>query len=451
MGDFLGGVIGNHGKMIARRRIRARQHDIAPNTGIGQHIGTAALGFLAPGQRGVDALHRRRHIKPPGVASAGCKKGLTLVFAALSVDCGVERRAIGIARPLPAAGLKRFDMATHLAARQKGRIGEAHGNQLFEHHLIVCKMLRLAKNRRIKVDSEPVHILDQSSLEGRRRADLVDILYSEQKPPTCRLRQPLVFKRGERMTKMQIAVRAWGETENGSILGSFHAMRYPVLRTQEGVRPMQRLRNGDDLEKALSALCGQSPLLAGIVRQCPEIPLRLMPPGFAGLAQVVTGQMISKQAAAAIFARLSAACPTLSARAYLALAPETLTAIGLTRAKHSTLHAIARAIDDGTLDLAALDALEATESLALLTSYRGIGEWTAEVYLMFSVGHLDIFPAGDLALRIAATEALGKCERLESSALRTLAEQWRPYRSVAARILWAHYAKITRRDVLPVG
>lgn len=214
---------------------------------------------------------------------------------------------------------------------------------------------------------------------------------------------------------------------------------------------MQRLRNGDDLEKALAALYAQCPLLSDIAAQCPEIPLRLMPPGFAGLAEVVTGQMISKQAAAAIFARLLSACPQLSPENYLALSPETLAAVGLTRAKQASLETIARAIGNGALDLAALDALPPDQALRILTGYRGIGTWTAEVYLMFCAGHADIFPAGDLALRIAATDAMGRSERLEAGALRQLADAWKPWRAVAARILWAHYARITKRDVLPVG
>ncbi|MGV0818435.1 DNA-3-methyladenine glycosylase family protein [Martelella sp. AMO21009] len=214
---------------------------------------------------------------------------------------------------------------------------------------------------------------------------------------------------------------------------------------------MERLRNGDDLDKARAALCENAPLLADLAATCPEIPLRLLPTGFAGLAEVVAGQMISKQAAAAIFARLRAACDPLTAETYLALSPEAHAGIGLTRAKQATLDGIARAIAGGTLDLAAIDALPAHEAMALLTAYRGIGVWTAEVYLMFCAGHIDIFPAGDLALRIAAADAFGLSERPDAATFRTLARDWQPYRSVAARILWAHYAQMTKRDVLPVG
>lgn len=214
---------------------------------------------------------------------------------------------------------------------------------------------------------------------------------------------------------------------------------------------MERLRNGDDLQTALAGLCADAPLLADLAATCPEIPLRLLPSGFAGLSEVVAGQMISKQAAAAIFARLRAACDPLTAETYLALSPEAHARIGLTRAKQATLDGIARAIAGGALDLTAVDALPADEAMARLTAYRGIGAWTAEVYLMFCAGHIDIFPAGDLALRIAAADAFGTKDRPDAATLRTLAREWQPYRSVAARILWAHYARITKRDVLPVG
>ena len=214
---------------------------------------------------------------------------------------------------------------------------------------------------------------------------------------------------------------------------------------------MQRIGNADDLQRALDALAEQSPRLGAIAAQCPEIPLRLMPAGFAGLAEIVTGQMISKQAAAAIFGRLSSAASPLTAETYLRLSPEALAGIGLTRAKQATLKGVANAIADGTLNLAAIGIMPADEAMKRLMHHRGIGAWTAEVYLMFCAGHIDIFPAGDLALRIAAADALGHSTRPEIEALRALAQAWKPYRSVAARVLWAHYARITKRDVLPIG
>ena len=214
---------------------------------------------------------------------------------------------------------------------------------------------------------------------------------------------------------------------------------------------MKRLRNADDLEIATAALLDDAPELAAIAEQCGPPPLRLMPSGFAGLAEVVTGQLISKAAAAAIFGRLRDATGPLTPETYLALAPEMHRSIGLTRAKQAALSGLAQAIADGELDLAALGALDSETAIANLTRYRGIGVWTAEVYLMFCEGHADVFPAGDLALRAAAAQAFRLGEKPEIADLRARANDWRPWRSVAARLLWAYYAGVMKRDVLPVG
>ncbi len=214
---------------------------------------------------------------------------------------------------------------------------------------------------------------------------------------------------------------------------------------------MQRLSNRADLDRAVVRLCESAPAMASIAAQSGEIPLRLRPGGFEGLSEVITGQLISRQAAASIFARVKAACHPLTPEAFLALPPETRAGLGLTRAKQASLAAIALAILDGRLDLALVAEMPSEEAIAALTLHRGIGPWTAEVYLMFSAGHIDIFPAGDLALRAAAAHAFSLGRRPDIDALRRLAEGWRPCRAVAARILWAYYARVMKKDVLPVG
>ncbi|AMM85939.1 DNA-3-methyladenine glycosylase [Martelella sp. AD-3] len=214
---------------------------------------------------------------------------------------------------------------------------------------------------------------------------------------------------------------------------------------------MQRLSNAADLDRAIDRLCESAPSMARIAAQSGEIPLRLMPCGFAGLAEVITGQLISKRAASAIFARIAAACQPLTAEAFLALPDDARAGFGLTRAKQASLEAIALAIIRGDLDLQLVGDLPSDEAIAALTVHRGVGPWTAEVYLMFSAGHIDIFPAGDLALRAAAAHAFSLDRKPDIGVLRALAEAWRPYRAVAARILWAYYAGVMKKDVLPVG
>ena len=126
-----------------------------------------------------------------------------------------------------------------------------------------------------------------------------------------------------------------------------------------------------------------------------------------------------------------------------------LRAPGLSAAKIRTLRAIAAAIDDGSLPIASLAALPADEAHALLTAVKGIGPWTADVYLLFCLGHPDAFPAGDLALQEAARVAYDLAARPSVKEFIALAEGWRPWRGVAAKVLWAYYRLAKARDGAP--
>lgn len=217
------------------------------------------------------------------------------------------------------------------------------------------------------------------------------------------------------------------------------------------VEPMRRMRNGEEIAAALAALVAADPALVPVAEKAGPLPERAMPEGFAGLCEVIAGQMISKQAAAAIFARLKAACQPLTAESFLTLDPETLAKIGLTRAKQKSLTGLATAVAGGELELSSIGTLESQAAINRLTRFSGVGQWTAEVYLLFSCGHPDIFPAGDLALRAAFAHAFEHAERPEIPALRKNAARWSPHRSAAARLFWAYYAAEMKRDVLPVG
>ncbi len=130
----------------------------------------------------------------------------------------------------------------------------------------------------------------------------------------------------------------------------------------------------------------------------------------------------------------------------------TLAASGLSRPKARYAKNIAKAVLSGDLDLVALRRMPDDEALESLCRHRGIGQWTAELYLMFSLGRPDIMPAGDLAIREAARTALGMDERPGESELRQLTEDWSPWRSVAARMLWQHYrARLGREGVAAGG
>lgn len=207
-----------------------------------------------------------------------------------------------------------------------------------------------------------------------------------------------------------------------------------------------------DIALGLAELARLDPRLATISALSGPVPLRLQPAGYAGLAQIVVSQMVSKASAAAIWARLTEKTGApVTAEAVLSLGPDGLFAVGLSRAKAATLMAIAMAEQSGGLDLVALCSLEATEAARRLTAIKGVGSWTAEVYLMFCAGHPDVFPVGDIALVNAVRHAFDHEARLEGAALAAFSQDWSPWRSVAARLFWAYYARQMRRLVDPLG
>ncbi|MBW8282346.1 MAG: DNA-3-methyladenine glycosylase [Rhizobium sp.] len=207
-----------------------------------------------------------------------------------------------------------------------------------------------------------------------------------------------------------------------------------------------------DVAFGLCELIAIDPRLAPLARRHAPLPLRLAEPGFSGLAHIVVSQMVSRASAEAIWTRITAASggpPT--AEAYLGLEADVVAGLGLSRAKASTLELAARAVASGTLDLSTLSRLDATEAIERLTALKGIGLWTAEVYLMFCGGHADIFPAGDVALRAAVGDTFGHDARPDIRQVAEIAEAWRPWRSIAARLFWAHYAVGRGREALPAA
>ncbi|CAN7313131.1 DNA-3-methyladenine glycosylase 2 family protein [Rhizobium sp. LjRoot30] len=212
---------------------------------------------------------------------------------------------------------------------------------------------------------------------------------------------------------------------------------------------MQTIQSLDDIAAGLEALRSIDPRLSAVIDVSGPVPLRLDRPGFAGLAQIIVSQMVSKASAAAIWRRIEAVGGTATASAYLE-ACKGPDSFGLSRAKADTLGRIAAAVHAGTLDLEAASTLEAKQAFALLTGIKGVGPWTAEVYLMFCGGHPDIFPGGDVALQAAVAHAFGLEKRPSARELAGLTALWAPWRSVAARLFWAYYAARMRRDALPL-
>ncbi len=203
----------------------------------------------------------------------------------------------------------------------------------------------------------------------------------------------------------------------------------------------------------LAALMRADPDLAGIEAAGP-LPWRIRPRGFPGLLQAIMAQQISNQAAASIWRRLAATEGALTPQGMLGLGDDALRAAGLSRPKMAHSRALAAAFDDGRLDAEALEAMEDEAAIATISAVRGLGRWTAEVYLLFAHQRMDVFPAGDIAVAGAAAAIKGLSARPGPVELRALAEMWRPHRALAARLLWHHWRFLTGRpamDDLPVA
>ena len=201
-------------------------------------------------------------------------------------------------------------------------------------------------------------------------------------------------------------------------------------------------------QDALQALIRENPDLATILDRAGPLPWRTRTPGFPGLLQAIVAQMISNQAAAAIWGRLRALPGVLEPEGLLILPDESLRGAGLSRPKVAHARVLAEAFQKGTLSAAALEAMSNDEAIAVIASVKGLGLWTAEIYLLFALQRMDVFPAGDIALAAAAAELKGLATRPDHKALRELAAAWRPARSLAARLLWHHWRHLTGRPAL---
>ncbi|MDP2354710.1 MAG: DNA-3-methyladenine glycosylase 2 family protein [Beijerinckiaceae bacterium] len=196
----------------------------------------------------------------------------------------------------------------------------------------------------------------------------------------------------------------------------------------------------DELARALKHLQELDPKTVGhMLGICGPPPLRRRPGGLAGLAWIVASQQVSAASAAATHARMQTRFPDLEASMILLASDDELRACGLSAPKIRTLRALATSIAEGSLDLDALEHMEAESAREALTRVKGIGPWSADVYLLFCVGHPDVWPAGDLALQEAARLALGLRVRPDARRLEKIGERWRPWRAAAARLLWAYY------------
>ena len=203
----------------------------------------------------------------------------------------------------------------------------------------------------------------------------------------------------------------------------------------------KHLRNLSDLEQGLMALRQIDASLIPFIDGHKDIDLRWCPAGFEGLSQIIVAQQVSRASATAMMQRLQKLLVPFEATKCLELGTKILIEAGLSRAKQATLLGLAHEIVDNNLDLEALTHRPPAESMQILTDLKGIGPWTAELFLMFCAGHIDIFPTLDIALQQAIMDIGITDTRPNAEETAIIAERWQPIRSVAARVLWATYAR----------
>ncbi len=205
-----------------------------------------------------------------------------------------------------------------------------------------------------------------------------------------------------------------------------------------------------DLDTAIARLIDADPRFGPVLERAGRPPLRRRADGFAGLASIVVSQQLSVASARAIWGRLTEAFDPFDHDAVLRARSAKLARAGLSAPKIRTLKAIAKTIARGHLDLPALVAMPADEAHAALTAVHGIGPWTADIYLLFCLGHADTWPAGDLALQEATRLLLALKARPTTKEMGPLAECWRPWRGAAACMLWTYYRTHKQREGAPI-
>lgn len=201
-----------------------------------------------------------------------------------------------------------------------------------------------------------------------------------------------------------------------------------------------------DVGAACSDLAKRSVPLARALSEINGRPhIRRRPGGYPGLFRIIVEQQVSVPSAQAILARCDARLGEVSPEKVLGLSEEDLRACGLSGPKVKYVKAVATAIAEGALDPDELATLDNSEAAARLTAIKGIGPWTAAIYLLFCEGRADIWPKGDVALLAAYSAATGFTEKPPMKQFDAMAEAWHPWRGIAAHILWTYYAKLRGR------
>ncbi|MGN7161942.1 DNA-3-methyladenine glycosylase family protein [Sphingomonas sp. SAFR-052] len=197
--------------------------------------------------------------------------------------------------------------------------------------------------------------------------------------------------------------------------------------------------SAEQLRSSLDALARIEPAFGAALAYAGYPEPRIRERGYATLLRTIVGQQVSYKAADAVWRKLEATLGDATDPARIAAtSDEALRAAGLSRQKTGYARSLADEVLSGRLDLANLPA-DDEEAIAQLVRIKGIGRWSAEIYLLFAEGRTDVWPAGDLAVQVEIGRILGLPERPSEKAIRELAEKWRPHRSAATVFAWHHY------------
>ncbi len=221
--------------------------------------------------------------------------------------------------------------------------------------------------------------------------------------------------------------------------------RVDLLSPSSPPRPVEEAT----LDSAVVWLCGREPALATLAARNGSPPLWYRPPGFASIVTLILEQQVSLASARAAVKRLEATIGRVEPTSFLTLDEAALRTIGFSRQKAEYCRDLAAAIRDGSVDLEHIDGLGAADAGRLLTAIRGVGPWTAECYLLFCLRMPDAWPSGDRALQVSIAEVFSLETVPDAASVDAMAEAWRPWRSVAARMLWHEY--LSSRDAAPVA
>src|ERR1700722_18648436 len=202
------------------------------------------------------------------------------------------------------------------------------------------------------------------------------------------------------------------------------------------------MQSTQDIEAVRIELSILDPVLAVAHAAAPPFEWHVREKGFAGLIQLIIEQQVSTASAAAIWKRFRVGVGKVTSKNLGKFDFDTLKTFGLSRPKALYVQAISEAEATGAIDLAHVSNLKDEEAIEKLTELKGVGRWTAEVYLMFCEGRTDLFPAGELALQEGFRLAARAKSRPSEKELYVRAERWRPYRGIAANLLWSYYSAV---------